>query len=222
MSTDGDLSGHGKSYEICGGKKRQGDGGPCTRPAGWGTDHPGVGKCKFHGGSTRTHRVAGEIQLARVALHRLGVPLDIADPADMLLSMVRESAGNLRVLREMVNELIDPVQLQQMIDLGWTADRPLAPMYAAMRHASGAHTGLGKEHVVVSMYDSERERLVKFSAEALKAGIAERQVKLAEQLASSVAAAMMSLLDDPALGLSRDQREAGRKAAGRHLRVLAS
>jgi hypothetical protein len=157
-----------------------------------------------------------------VALHRLGVPLDIADPADMLLSMVRESAGNLQVLREMVSELIDPVQLQQMVDLGWTADRPLAPMYAAARHANGGYTGLGKEHVVVSMYDQERERLVKFSAEALKAGIAERQVKLAEQLASSVATAMMALLDDPELGLSREQREAGRKAAGRHLRVLAS
>lgn len=26
-------------------------GAPCQRPAGWGTDHPGQGRCKLHGGS---------------------------------------------------------------------------------------------------------------------------------------------------------------------------
>lgn len=35
----------------CGGAKRQGQPGPCTRPAGWGTTHPGEGKCKLHGGN---------------------------------------------------------------------------------------------------------------------------------------------------------------------------
>ena len=40
---------HGKAYDICGAKKKQ-NGGHCTRPAGWGTDHPGYGKCKLHGG----------------------------------------------------------------------------------------------------------------------------------------------------------------------------
>lgn len=36
---------------VCGAKKRQGD-GACQRPAGWGTDHVGDGRCKLHGGST--------------------------------------------------------------------------------------------------------------------------------------------------------------------------
>ena len=38
-----------KNYPICGAQKRQGE-GVCTRPAGWGTDHPGEGRCKLHGG----------------------------------------------------------------------------------------------------------------------------------------------------------------------------
>ena len=33
---------------TCGAKNRAGD--PCQRPAGWGTDHPGEGRCKLHGG----------------------------------------------------------------------------------------------------------------------------------------------------------------------------
>src|SRR6056297_3141188 len=40
-----------RDYEICGAKTKK-DGSPCQKPAGWGTDHPGVGKCKLHGGAT--------------------------------------------------------------------------------------------------------------------------------------------------------------------------
>ena len=40
-----------KNYPICGAKTK-GSGEPCQRPAGWGTDHPGVGKCKLHGGAS--------------------------------------------------------------------------------------------------------------------------------------------------------------------------
>ena len=29
--------------------------------AGWGTDHPGIGSCKFHGGSTPNHRTAAAL-----------------------------------------------------------------------------------------------------------------------------------------------------------------
>lgn len=36
---------------LCGATKRQGDKSPCRRPAGSGTDHPGFGSCKLHGGS---------------------------------------------------------------------------------------------------------------------------------------------------------------------------
>lgn len=42
--TDGDSD-----SRYCGAKRRQG-GGPCRRPAGWGTDHSGIGRCKLHGG----------------------------------------------------------------------------------------------------------------------------------------------------------------------------
>lgn len=34
---------------ICAAKKKQGE-GICNRPAGWGTDHAGWGRCKLHGG----------------------------------------------------------------------------------------------------------------------------------------------------------------------------
>ncbi len=35
---------------ICGAKTRAGH--PCKRPAGWGTDHVGSGRCRMHGGAS--------------------------------------------------------------------------------------------------------------------------------------------------------------------------
>jgi hypothetical protein len=35
--------------DLCGGECT--DGTPCKRPAGWGTDHVGEGRCKLHGGN---------------------------------------------------------------------------------------------------------------------------------------------------------------------------
>ena len=40
-----------KNYPICGAERRQ-ERGVCTRPSGWGTTHPGQGRCKLHGGAT--------------------------------------------------------------------------------------------------------------------------------------------------------------------------
>jgi len=37
--------------DTCGRTKRDGSGDPCELPAGWGTDHPGEGACKHHGGN---------------------------------------------------------------------------------------------------------------------------------------------------------------------------
>ncbi|WP_236608588.1 hypothetical protein [Salinarchaeum sp. Harcht-Bsk1] len=36
---------------TCGRSKRGGSGESCGLPAGWGTDHPGEGACKLHGGN---------------------------------------------------------------------------------------------------------------------------------------------------------------------------
>lgn len=38
------------AHPTCGAKNRAGN--PCKQPAGWGTDHPGQGKCKLHGGKS--------------------------------------------------------------------------------------------------------------------------------------------------------------------------
>jgi hypothetical protein len=40
-----------KKFPECGANRKHGA-GPCRKPQGWGTDHPGQGRCKLHGGKT--------------------------------------------------------------------------------------------------------------------------------------------------------------------------
>ena len=57
---------------FCDAKKRQGE-GHCERPAGWGTSHPGYGRCKLHGGSTQTGTVAAQKAEAAAEAKKLGL-----------------------------------------------------------------------------------------------------------------------------------------------------
>jgi hypothetical protein len=66
-----------KQLEIA---RENGDPNPkptCSLPAGWGTDHVGVGRCKLHGGNTPNHRTAARLKLA-----------ELTDPAIAVLGRI--------------------------------------------------------------------------------------------------------------------------------------
>jgi hypothetical protein len=77
-----------------------------------------------------------------------------------------------------------------------------------------------EEHPAVTGYRQSLDRLFGYSERALKLGLAERVVAVTEMQGALMAQAFMALLDDPELGLSREQREIGRRAAGRHVRQV--
>jgi hypothetical protein len=81
---------------------------PCQRPAGWGTGHPGSGRCKLHGGSSPSGELYGSRQAAdqgaREILARHGaVPVvnapwrlrEIAGEADAWRAACREQVATL-------------------------------------------------------------------------------------------------------------------------------
>ena len=43
--------------DKCEAKRTKHGGAPCQLPAGWGTDHAGIGRCKLHGGRPNDHYV---------------------------------------------------------------------------------------------------------------------------------------------------------------------
>ena len=61
----------------CGARKKQSEGN-CARPAGWGTDHPGYGKCKLHGGCVPSGRKAALEQAIQAQAASELAKLDVA------------------------------------------------------------------------------------------------------------------------------------------------
>lgn len=115
-------------YDTCGARTRTGS--TCTRPAGWGTTHPGAGSCKLHGGSTPNGRLSGareaEAKRARTILERLETPEPIEHPVYELLKLAAETTAWQRILRERMSEL---TELTQNDRLDVDRERALVRLY---------------------------------------------------------------------------------------------
>lgn len=210
--------GHGKPK--CGAKGRSGK--PCGRPAGWGTDHVGVGRCKMHGGSTPTHRRGAAIELQRRACDRLGVPVspEEGDPGALLLGLVREAAGNVEFYRSLVAELPthpEAGEWGENRDTGQPYFRQGDPgVYGPTYHPSGIPTGEAKPHILVVLYGEERDRLARFTKEALAANVEERRLRLEESDARELMTAFAKGIH--AAKLTPEQTEVLRREFANHLR----
>src|SRR5262249_51693498 len=93
-------------------------GGTCRAFAGQGTPHPGIGRCKFHGGLTPTHLTSAAGKEAQRRMGKLGAPVDV-EPPEALLAVLRLSSGHVARLREEVAELDDlsPPEAQVLVRL---------------------------------------------------------------------------------------------------------
>lgn len=183
------------------------DGEQCKKPKGSNTEHLGWGYCKWHGGTSpamNTHAAKEQLAARMVAF---GTPKDI-EPGEALLGEVRRSAG-----------IVD--WLEEVISTFTQIDRE-----TLRRDARDVMQSLGIQGrevaVWVEMYREERKMLRAASVEALRSGIAERQVRLAEEHGRLIAHVLQSFLDDPELGLSVEQRRLARPVAARHLQAIGS
>jgi len=57
----------GKEVKICGAHRRGAEYAICCHMAGWGTDHSGFGRCKYHGGTRKKGILRGEEHFANFA-----------------------------------------------------------------------------------------------------------------------------------------------------------
>lgn len=95
----------------CHAKKHQGRAGDtCTLPAGWGTDHVGLGRCKLHGGNTPGQRrraltQAAEEDAQSVLAHHGLAPVE--DPVSELGRLASSALAMTEALAERVNALQD-------------------------------------------------------------------------------------------------------------------
>lgn len=151
---------------LCGVQKPKGPKGEtCTMPAGWGTNHPGVGFCKFHLGCTRDKLVTSAIPYAEKILGR---PLDIT-PTEALLATVQYCASDVAWL----NYLMKKIDQDDPITKGIFGD---------------------SMDILFGQRQKALELLARVSKMALDAGVAERQVQLAENMGALIATALNGIL----------------------------
>lgn len=205
-------TGSKRGHERCGAKTRSGK--PCRNPQGFRTDHPGAGTCFLHLGATETHKRHAQVELARQACQTLGIPIEI-HPAEALIEEVFRARGNVDFYERLVMNLPTHPEPDRYTpgedgeDGRWERGNP--GVYGRTYHQSGIPTGEGQPHVLVRLYNQERDRLRAASVEALKAGVEAAQLKLAEQHAALMAEGFHNLAvalgHDPA---SPEVREAFR------------
>lgn len=197
----------------CWGRKKAG--GQCTQIA-----MTGQNVCHMHGGKAQQNidkakeRIAEE--RARVLVATYGRKIETTASA-ALLDEVQWTAGHVAWLRERVQEIESAAAVA-----GTDTGHPL--VWGITKEKSGGEdrgtTEEAAPNVWLKLYQQERGHLVKVCEAAIRAGIEERRVRLAEQEGVLVAQAIRAILAD--LGLTAAQRAMVSEIVPRHLRALAS
>lgn len=176
----------------------------------------GLRVCLRHGGGSKKARAAAtrnleQEKLTRVA-RRLGTPHENLDPAQALLDLVASKAGEVEWLRHQV-ELLETDG-----DLWWGETKVVGkdnPEFGEQFE----RTEEARQHVVYTLLHKAQDQLAKYAAETLKAGVDERQVRLAEQTGAQFEAVLTSLL--AAISATPEQMQTAATEIPRILRNLA-
>lgn len=176
--------------------------------------------CRMHGGSApqaiakAKERIAEEE--ARVLVETYGRKIETT-ASEALLDEVQWTAGHVAWLRERVQEIESAAEAP-----GTNGEHPL--VWGVTREKTGGEdrgtTEEAAPSVWLKLYQQERQHLVKVCEAAIRAGIEERRIRLAEQQGALVAQAIRAILDD--LHLTTEQQARVSEIVPRHLRALAS
>jgi hypothetical protein len=188
----------GDGKPRCGAQKRQGaPGETCTFIAGWGTDHVGVGRCRLHGGNTRTQRANAHAELAEQEARSVLARLDVAPVGDPLDALAR-LAGQVVAWQETISSIVNRL----------SADR--------VRYEGGA--GAEQLRAEVALYERAMDRTGHVLGMIAKLNIDDRLARVTERQAEQVIDAINAVLGH--LGITGADAVEARKIAARHLHAV--
>lgn len=176
--------------------------------------------CRMHGGAAKHSIAKGEERVTEAKAAALvatyGRKIETT-ATEALLDEVQWTAGHVAWLRERVQEIESDAAVA-----GTDREHPL--VWGVTREKSGGEdfgtTEEAAPNIWLKLYQQERAHLVKVCSEAIRAGIEERRIRLAEQQGQLVAQAIRAILAD--LELTTEQQARVPEVVPRHLRALAS
>lgn len=180
----------------------------------------GAKTCLAHGSGSKKARAAAarRVEEAKAALEAekavelLGIQRDIS-PSEALLEEVRWTAGHVDWLRDRVKEL----ERQQLV---WGKTKEKSGVLDADGYPASEVTEASVPSVWYSLYERERAHLVAVCTAALRAGVEERRVRVAEAQGAKIALAIRAILDD--LHLSPEQQAMVSHVVPHRLRELTA
>lgn len=189
-------------------------GGQCRK---WAMQGQNV--CELHGGKAPQNIAKAKARIAEAKAKRLvaiyGCKVETTATA-ALLEEVQWTAGHVAWLRERIQQL----EGDALVDEG-NGQHPL--IWGVTREKTGGEdygiTYEAEPNVWLKLYQQERTHLVKVCEAAIRAGIEERRVQLAESQGALVAGAIRKILGD--LQLTPEQQARVSQVVPRHLRALA-
>lgn len=190
---------------FCGAKLTRGQAGDCRRPAGWGTNHPGWGRCRKHAGSTPSGVDAAQWAQAGATAALFGVPREV-HPIDGILEAYYRTVGIVDAIEAMCVQLMPRDVVWSLLDEKTTEDASGEQIAAAERRYGAGIS------VWVKLLAEWHDRMIHESEIILKLDLAARRL----DLNASVVAALTAVLLHPDLALDENQR----RAAARLLREM--
>lgn len=177
----------------------------------------GATVCRMHGGAAPAVKAAAaarvaEAKAAKVAA-RLAQPIS-TDPAQALLDLVASAAGEVAYWRQRVDELQE--QDEKRLTSGLTKVVETKTMDGTEIRRTVATTP-AIEH---RMWVDAQDRLARYATAALRAGVEERRVRVAEDLGAHLAGLIRRILDR--LDLLEWQEELATIAVPEELQALGS
>lgn len=227
------------STPKCRGKNKSGK--PCGQYA-----RKGGTVCGSHGG--KAPQVAARAAV-RAELQAWGLGDTNVDPGDVLLRLVSQSAARAERYSVLLSEAYDAAErlkkahdAEQLVETADGYDEEPAAVQRARDDLKRIFNTGGISALIGNTYgDSkgggiyatgeqirgladleakERDRCANFAAKAVAAGLAKRQVELAERQGALIASLINAVFDE--LDLTDEQREAAPDVLDRHLRLVAS
>lgn len=182
------------------------DGKPC---ANWAVQ--GATVCTAHGGAAP--QVAARAAV-RAEVMRWGLGDANVDPGEILLRLVSQSAAR---AGRYADEIAEQVGADESGDLRKALIAEIwIPGETGEKYKAGEYI-----RALAKLENDERDRCAGFATKAIAAGLAERQVRLAERQGALIADLFRAVMDDPDLGLTPEQRRAMPDVARRHIRLVA-
>jgi len=178
----------------------------CRNGAGKGTDHLGFGYCAKHGGQKGPARKHGMRLMAADAVATYGLPRQV-DPHTALLEEVWRTAGHVEWLNRKVREieedgLVWGVTREETGPHACNEPGPLPKQESvkggeALPYKDDARRVLAADaNIWLKLYQAERKHLTDVCRTAIACGIAERQVKVAEEFGRQIAERIRLVLVD--------------------------